>query len=340
MFVSYTSPSDFTHFSDIIVITSENDCITRETYCPDCKDKADENDLIDSDGHVICSLCGLVLKNIISDMAEWSNYVDSCGNSTNNSRCGSSTNTTDINPYSTSMTSFIPKGVKNVCFQEGKIVKYDIYKVHIKNSFNHLQKSFNVVEDYIDNITNDKYAKKIATTAKILWGEIMKAKKVTRAGVRKGLIACCLYYSFAFHDCIKTPVEICKDFGITNIKQFNKGEKEFIDTFKDNEKWSHILEKTSNSEEYFGRLCSDLEMNYLIKEGTAFQLAKECRELYRTIKNELIGLYPKSAACGIIFYVMKKNNLPITKSNISKTLEICNPTLSKTCQQIKAIMDH
>lgn len=175
-------------------------------------------------------------------------------------------------------------------------------------------------------------------TAKMLWGEIMKAKKVTRAGVRKGLIACCLFYACVHYDCTRSPLEICQDFGMEDTKQFNKGDKEFKETFENIPKWSHLLMKTSNSEDYFSRFCSDLEVNHLIKEGIAFQLAKECRELYETIKEKLIGLFPKSAACGIIFWVMKKKKMNITKTSLSKVLNICNPTLSRTCGIITEIL--
>jgi transcription initiation factor TFIIIB Brf1 subunit/transcription initiation factor TFIIB len=306
--------------------------------CPECKNKADENDLIDSDGYVTCSLCGLVLKSRISEMAEWSNYTDSGGITINNSRCGSTTKSTEINPFSNNLVSFIPKGVKNVCFQEGKAIKYDISKLHIKNTFNHLQKSFNIVENQLDNITSDKYSKRIVMTAKKLWGEIMKAKKVTRAGVRKGLIACCLYYSCIHYDCTRSPLEICQDFGMQDTKQFNKGDKEFKETFENIPEWNHLLTKTSNSEDYFSRYCSNLEMDHVIKEGIAFQLAKECRELYEPIKQELISLFPKSAACGIIFWVMKNKKIPITKTQLSKSLGICSPTLTKTCQVIIEVL--
>jgi transcription initiation factor TFIIIB Brf1 subunit/transcription initiation factor TFIIB len=306
--------------------------------CPDCKTKSDENDLIEADGYIICSLCGLVLKSRISELAEWANYVDSGGSSSNNSRCGSSVKTTEINPFTNELSSFMPKGVKNVCFQDGKMVRYDISKLHIKNNFNHLQKSFNIVENQLDSITSDKYSKRVVITAKILWGEIMKAKKVTRAGVRKGLIACCLYYACIHYDSTRSPLEICQDFGMEDTKQFNKGDKEFKETFENIPKWAHLLTKTSNSEDYFSRFCSDIEMDHLIKEGMAFQLAKECREIYETIKDKLIGLFPKSAACGIIFWVMKHKKMPITKTNLSKTLGICSPTLGKTCQIIIEIL--
>lgn len=303
--------------------------------CTNCEqDSTDVNDFIESDGYIVCTKCGVVLQSRISDAAEWNNYVGSV----NSSRCGTGgTKTTDINPFTTDTTSFMPKGVKNVCYKDGKLVKYDISRIHIQNTFNHKQKSFNQVENFLDNITDDKYAKVVVTTAKVLWSEIMKSGKVTRSGVRKGMIACCLYYACIHHDCTRSPLEICNDFGMTDTKQFNKGDKEFKETFENIPKWSHLLTKTSNSEDYFSRFCSILEIQHIIQEGTAFKLAKECREMYDELREKLTGGFPKSSACGIIFIVLKKRGISVTKSKLSKYLGVCNPTLSKTVKELNEL---
>lgn len=193
---------------------------------------SDDNEFIETDGFIVCTKCGLIIKNIISDTAEWNNYTDTGGATSNNSRCGYSVKTTDINPYTNTTTSFMPKGVKNVCYKDGKLMKYDISKVHVQNSTNHLQKSFCQVENLLDNVAEEKYSQRIIFTAKALWADVMKSNKVTRAGVRKGLIACCLYYSCVYHDCTRSPLEICKDFGMSSTKQFNKGDGEFKVTFE------------------------------------------------------------------------------------------------------------
>jgi len=303
-----------------------------------CKEKSDENDIKETDGYHICTLCGTVLKARVSELAEWSNYTDSSGTISNNSRCGTGIKSTEINPFLTSCSSYIPKGVKNVCYENGKLVKYDLSKLHMKNNFNHLQKSFSLVDDKLESITNDKYSKRVVLTTKTLWGEIMKTKKITRAGVRKGLIACCLYYACIHYDSTRSPLEICQDFGMKNTKQFNKGDKEFKEIFENIEKWSHLLTKTSNSEDYFSRFCSDLEMNHVINEGVAFKLAIDCRSVYEKIKDELYGLFPKSSACGIIYWTLRNKGVSITKTNLSKILGICGPSLSKCCSLIISIL--
>lgn len=311
--------------------------MTHGILCVNCITE-DDNEFIETDGFLVCTKCGLILKSIISDLAEWNNYTDTSGASSNNSRCGYSVKSTDINPYTTTMSSFMPKGVKNVCYKDGKLIKYDISKIHVQSTSNHLQKSFCQVENILDNITDDKYSQRIVLTAKSLWAEIMKAKKITRAGVRKGLIACCLYYSCIHHDCTRSPLEICNDFGMSDTKQFNKGDQEFKETFEKNVRWSHLLTKTSNSEDYFSRFTSVLETNHVIKEGVAFQLAKECKELYESIKDKLAGLFPKSVACGILYHICIVKKINITKTKISSCLGICNPTLTKTMKALYEII--
>ena len=317
----------------------KEECLIDSIYCTKCNKESDENDIKEIEGNYVCILCGLVLKQRISESAEWTNYTDSGGHSTNNSRCGSGLKTTDINPFITNLnSSFMPRGVKNVCFENGKIIKYDISKIHIKNNFNHLHKSFNNVENTLDSITNDKYSKRIVTTAKMLWAEIMKTKKVTRAGVRKGIIACCLYYSCIHYNTTRSPLEICQDFGMEDTKQFNKGDKDFKEIFENISKWSHLLIKTSNSDDYFSRFCSDLEMNHIIKEGVAFQLANKCRNIYDSIKEKLFDLFPKSAACGIIFWILKNQGIQVTKTKLSKILGICSPSLTKCYNSVEALL--
>lgn len=299
--------------------------------------KCDSITFVETNGFSVCVSCGLISKQIISDLAEWGNYSDSSGASTTHSRCGYFTKSTEINPYSGTMCSFIPKGVKNVCYVDGKMVKYDISKIHVQNVSNHLQKSFNQVENIIDNATCYKYSTSISNTAKMLWADIMKSKKVTRAGVRKGLIACCLYYACVHHDCTRSPLEICNDFGMKDTIQFNKGDQEFKDTFQYNEKWGHLIRKTSKTEDYFNRFTSLLEANHLIKEGMAYKLANECRELYSSVETKFIGMFPKNVACAILYKVCLNNEICVTKSNISKCLGVCSPSLNKILNMLNEV---
>jgi transcription elongation factor Elf1 len=41
-----------------------------EFNCPTCQNNSDLNDQIESDGYIVCTQCGLVLKRRISEIAE------------------------------------------------------------------------------------------------------------------------------------------------------------------------------------------------------------------------------------------------------------------------------
>ena len=310
----------------------------RDIECKNCL--ADTNDVIERDGFFTCTKCGQTLYPRISELAEWGNYTDTAGNPTSGSRCGTAS-TSETNPYANSY-SFMPPGVKNVCYKNGVQVKYDITSVHMRNCVSHKTKSFSIVEDAIDCIA-DKYSQRVLLTAKTLWSEVTRyekvcedgktRKKITRAGVRKGLIACCVYYACIHYNSTRSPSELCADFGIST-RQFNKGNREFKEIFETSARWGHLLKRTSGSEDYFIRFCSDLEMNGVIEENSAYELAAECRRIHDNIRDQLHGLFPKSAACGIIFCVMRRRGVVVTKTSVSKILGICGPSLTKCCAAV------
>lgn len=297
--------------------------------CLDCSSSY----LFTIDGYLVCSECGLVLKSDISEEADWNNYTDG----KNNSRCGKSCSS-EINPFINPLSTFLPKGSKSFVNKDGKYTECDISRLHSQNSYNHLQKSYNQVENTIDNCTHDRYSNNVIITTKKLWAEIMKSKKITRGEPRLGLIACCCYYACIFHSCPRSPIEICNDFGLLDTKNFNKGDKEFKEVFENQPEWSCLLTQSLDTENYFIRFCSKLESEKNIKQGTSFILTKKCKEFYDDIKEEFLDVFPKSAAGGVIYYVCKRENIPITKNRLSKCVGVCTPTLSKAVKSIEKIL--
>jgi transcription initiation factor TFIIIB Brf1 subunit/transcription initiation factor TFIIB len=295
-----------------------------EILCKECS--TSERGFIEIDGFVVCGECGIVQDSIISKEADWNNYTsDTGGRSANKSRCGGPNK--DINPFADSLSTYMPKGmISTYKDSEGKLRTIDLSRLHMQKSYNHKQKSFDTVKNYIENISADKYPEQIIITSERLWGEIMRVGKVTRAGVRKGLIACCLYYACLHHGCTQLPIQICKDFGMSDTKQFIKGDKEFKETFENHPTWGKLLVTTTESDSFFIRFCNKLGLN--------FQILKQCNKLYEECKVDLLCVVPKSAAAGIIYYVCKKNGISITKCKICKQLNLCNPTLTKTLKII------
>jgi len=209
-------------------------------------------------------------------------------------------------------------------------------KVTLKPKVGSLPKNIKII---LEGASIEKYSFSVRKTSKILWSEIMKDKKLTRAGVRKGLIACCLYYACINHDSPRTPIEICNDFGMSDTKQFNKGDKEFIHTFENKARWSHLLTKTLKSDDYLTRYCNKLKNEGVIYENVSFTILKKCKIVNDKLDNKISCYFPKSIAAGIIYYVYKQEGFSITMNKIANSLGVCPPTLSKVVKSIKQIIN-
>lgn len=292
------------------------------------------NNLRELDGHLVCVNCGLIASHTIIEDIEWTNYNDG---SLDKSRCEKSYEN-ELNPFINSLITFIPRGSTTTVYKNGEKYKFDISKLHLNYSYNHMQRSYNNVENLIEGMTTNKYSYNVCMTTKTLWAEIMKSKKITRAGVRKGLIACCLYYACINHDTPRSPLEICRDFGMDDTKHFNKGDKDFKEMFGNNIKWSHLLTKTLQSDDYFSRFCNKLENEEIIGENMSFIISKKCRVINDQVADQLSCFFPKSAAAGIIYYVCKQEGISILMNKMAKSLDVCPPTLSKVEKFVEKLL--
>jgi len=262
----------------------------------------------------VCVNCGACINLLnISHEGEWNNYKDDCGNYTNNTqRCDTYI---DSNPYSKGGT--ILPGSKNTL----------IAKLQIQQTFSHKQKTYWLISEEIEyaakslNISN----KDTIETAKNYWHKYMDSGKLTRASVRKGLIAACLFYSCTTTNSPIERQEIIKAFNC-DTKTLSKGEKVLFEILNTNNlTYVNIQTEDSNS---FIRYCSLLKLK--------FSTTNICNELYDKHKVPLQAVTPKSAVGGIIAYTVKyilslKNP---TKTVISATVDVCTPTLNKVIQLI------
>ncbi len=262
----------------------------------------------------VCTDCGVCIQNSnISHEGEWNNYRDDNGGfSKNNQRCDTFI---DNNPYS--------NGGTILSFNRNSLMA----KIQLSQTFTHKQKTYWQVSVELEracgilNINN----KDTLDRAKIFWHKYMESGKLTRASVRKGLIAACLFYSCSQNN---TPIErqeIIKVFNCDS-KTLSKGEKvlfEILDS--SNRTYVNVQAEDSNS---FIRYCSTLKLPFYIN--------KECNILYNKHHIPLQAVTPKSAVGGIIAYIVKyilKQKTP-TKTIISATVDVCTPTLNKVIQLI------
>lgn len=311
------------------------------------------------DSHkIVCSECG-TQQSIVMEEQEWSNYADSFGGfSKDNSRCSYPSKSN--NPFESECKTFIPKGCMfdiivrqcnnekckkyyhnvndKVCYKCGdtdstkKTVKRDLSQIHMRFSYNHKEKSFNNVRDEIESYCTENYSSAVISTATDLWGTIMIEEKLTRGGVRRGLIASCVYYACIHHRCPRTIDQICKDFHMKDSVNFNKGNKEFQQVFETSKRWSHLVTNTVTSDNLLSMFGSSIGMD--------FQFIKKCERFYDKLKiRTKLRVAPKSAAAGVIYFMCKHEGHDVTFEYISKNLNVCIPTLTKTVEHINKLVD-
>jgi transcription initiation factor TFIIIB Brf1 subunit/transcription initiation factor TFIIB len=288
-------------FEELKIENKKNDQIKTEITC--------EHKFICED---VCTECGVCLYNTnIYQKGEWNNYKDESGNYTKNTqRCDTYV---DPNPYSSGGT-ILPSTNRN---------KFTLMaKLQIQQTFSHKQKTYWLITQEIDRVAtllkiNNRYT---VDTAKNYWYKYMESGKLTRASVRKGLIAACLFYSCTVNNTPIERMEIIKAFNC-DTKTLSKGEKVLFEILNTNNlTYINVQTEDTNS---FIRYCSILKLK--------FHVNNICNDLYNKHKIPLQAVTPKSAVGGIIAYVVKYKLLlkSPTKTVISATIDVCTPTLNK-----------
>lgn len=262
----------------------------------------------------VCMDCGLCLESSeISYEGEWNNYKDESGGfAKNNQRCDVFT---DNNPYSTG-------GTLLTCHKNSLMAK-----LQIQQTFSHKQKTYWMIGEELERVASILNINNRITidTAKSYWHKYMDSGKLTRASVRKGLIAACLFYSCTINNNPIERQEILKAFDC-DTKTLSKGEKVLFEILNtSNLTYINVQTEDSNS---FIRYCGLLKLK--------FNVSTICNELFEKHKVQLQAVTPKSAVGGIIAYVIKyKLNMKTpTKTVISATVDVCTPTLNKVIQLI------
>lgn len=264
-----------------------------------------------------CINCGH--QNFISSGAEWNNYKDqSTGEYSKNTQRADLY--VDDNPFAASVGgSIIPFSNKSL-----------IGRLQIQQTFNHKQKTYWLISEQIETCATLLNLKKtVIDDAKHNWASYMKSGKLTRASVRQGLIAACL-----FRSCITNNVPIERDEIIRafscDTKTLSKGEKVLYEILNTNSNMPITGIEIENSNSFI-RYCNQL--------GLEFKIANTCNDLFIKHKVPLQAVTPKSAIGGILAYTVKhilKQKNP-SKTVISATVDICTPTLNKVISLIEKL---
>jgi len=295
-----------------------------------CKNCNSENIIkIIQYGDVVCKSCGVIQEShYISDEPEWNTYSEDGIVNKSNIRCGKNIDPT--NPYDLGNT-FIPKYMWTFHYDSEGIKRYtNLSKLALRVSYSSKQRAFDEGKYSFERIIGQlNLSDIIFNTSKILWGIILKTDILKRGANRRGMKACCVFYACICEKQQRNREDIATAFDISGTSDFTKGEKIFREIFEKNLEYSWILYKSSENESMYSRYVSQLNLPYSTIK-TMVLIKEHC-------KDHLLGIAAKSEIAGLLFYTCKEV-LGIkhpNKSEIAKTVGICNPTLNKVIEIIK-----
>ena len=290
---------------------------------------ADHNTFIITSGDLTCQNCGLVQEMCtISDEPDWNSYVEDGVVNGSGIRCGNVLDST--NPYDTG-GAFIPRFMWSWHFDENGVKRYtNLSKIAIRSTYTSKQRAFDEGKYSFERVKGILTLNEaVFNTSKLFWGIILKTDILKRGGNRRGMKACCVFYACISEKQQRNREDIALAFDIDGSADFTKGEKIFREIFEKDSKYSWVLYKSFENESMYNRYVSQL--------GLPFKTVKVMNIIKEHIRDHLLGIAAKSEIAGILYFVCKEvfELKHPNKSEIAKSIGICNPTLNKVIEIIK-----
>ena len=305
---------DIWNLIDSLEIKDNNTKKIEVETCSNCKSDNLYTDV--TDGIIVCSDCGLKIRDILDRSPDW-NSINSSND--HNSRCGCPTNYfypqsslgTKVSNGRYSRISILEKW-SQMPYKERS--RYEVLK-YIETKCN----KFNVSQPIIDNAKNlFNQLSKITTLSK----DNKKKNLIIRGLNRKSIIAACVYNGANLQGKPRTPKEIAEIFGITE-KQVTKGNRKFRDIMTKEKIVKNL--KATQSAEYIDRK----EYIKLLKlEKFQIEIAKK---IAKNVKRLDIATdhQPASLADGSVMLMANILNLNLSKKKFLKHLKYLKSLLSK-----------
>lgn len=271
-------------------------------------------------GTVVCVDCGVVKEDtIIDETAEWNFGADESMFSKDPSRCGGPTN---MLLQKSSLSTLI-----NTSKSKGN--NYTMAKIHQQQSMNYVERSLYHVFEEIQKMgsENGSLPQTIIEQAKGYYKKISE-KRLSRGAIRKGLIACCVFYACKSHNVPRSVKEIGKMCNV-DVSTLNKTIKIFSELMKD----EISNNKGINVDDLLSRFCTIFQFD--TKEHHA--ILKTARKVHDYVieHNILHGKTPTSMASGIIYFVLMTKGYNVDKQLITEHHKISMVTLSKIYNILK-----
>lgn len=277
-----------------------------------CKNCGNQKTFFDSDLPT-CTHCGFVDDVFISDEAEWTSGIDGDGVVSDPSRCGAPTDT-DLFSENWGMSTIMQTRGQSYSVKKLSRISFHSSMNHRDRSLFHVYKEFDTVRDILG--LNDT----ITRTAKIMYKKFSESK-LTRGGVRSGVKANCIFMACKLHNYPRTTKEIADAFDISTrdmgrtITMFEESSDEQTMTFtKPRDVVVRIMQNINISDERTKKLMKN-------------KILKSCDALENCVK--LMGKTPNGVASAIVYTVLAREGLAISKQVVCQAANVSVPTLNK-----------
>ena len=298
--------------------TPDNTIITKKQndfFCESCNDYSLISDKLN--GIIVCTKCGIITTNqLIDDSAEWAFGADEAASGGKDpARCGMPTSV------------FFPKSSCSTIITGGKN-NHLMKKLHMQMSMDYVERSRYHLFNKIGRMC-DVLSPIVLETTKHIYLDLEKLK-LSRGNVRKGLIACCIFYACKQHNMSRSIKEIAS---ICDIEPavVNNSNKVFQSVMADHYISEHFKE-TTETDDLLSRFCSYLSLQ---RKDTS-QIIKIIKPIQDYMDEEqlLIGKTPSAITAAYILYAVEKLSFNITKKTISEKLNVSIVTINKISQTI------
>lgn len=310
------------YFAMFQIETSEQKCEKPNSHnlCYNCNG---DNLLVDQNmGTIVCRDCGTVTEDtMIDDNPEWNFGLEEAMNGKDPSRCGC-----PINPLleKSSMSTLIGKG--------GGSKFWLLRKIHQQNSMDYVERSRWHVFEFLSKVGEGNNLPPIVINQAKQFYKDLSEKKLSRGGVRKGLIACCIL--FACKQCnvsrsVKEIAAMCD----TDTAKINNATKIFQEVMN----VSTTSKESTKSNDLISRFtscinCSKKNQQLLIKQ--AEKLNSKIEE-----SGILVGKTPSAITSAMIYFLLTKNNISVNKKALANQHNISVVTLNKIVNIIETHSD-
>tara|TARA_B100000927_G_scaffold290446_1_gene289292 strand:- start:4090 stop:5187 length:1098 start_codon:yes stop_codon:yes gene_type:complete len=302
---------------------SEISEISERTKCDSCGSDVRYNDL----KFLTCTnaKCGIIYKDGLDLTAEWRYYGVDDNKQSDPTRCGM-----PINPL-LKESSF---GCKVICtgsstYEMRKIRRYTEWQsmpYKEKSQYDEFQK--------INALSTEAGIPKIIIDDAFRYHKKVSEMKTFRGCNRDGIIAASIYIASRINNYPRTAKEIATIFKLDNTSA-TKGCKNALQIINSLEKEIDNSSKTylyaTTPVSFIERYCSKLCINKELTKVCLF-VAKRIEKLNKMAENT-----PHSVAAGIIYFVVLKCGLIITKRDVNLVSEISEVTINKCYKKLCGI---